>query len=144
MDTNSQQDLSSVTGSGCYADSERLRHHFNVRMVREVELAQGVGVEYSCAVRFRRARRMRDFRMSRCTGQQGSGFKFEDVWSSWRADIGSRCWMVVWVNDVDSLYECCLREQLDVTFPPAEMLWNAREMHLHHPDGHVFRIAQRL
>ena len=31
---------------------------------------------------------------------------------------------------------------LDVTFPPTDMPWNVREMHIRHPDGHVFRISK--
>ena len=33
---------------------------------------------------------------------------------------------------------------LDVTFPPTDMPWNAREMHVRHPDGHVFRGAKGI
>ena len=31
---------------------------------------------------------------------------------------------------------------LEVTFPPTDMPWNVREMHLRHPDGHVFRVSR--
>ena len=30
---------------------------------------------------------------------------------------------------------------LEITFPPTNMPWGVREMHLRHPDGHVFRVG---
>jgi len=53
-------------------------------------------------------------------------------------------WMSVWVDDVDAVYRRCLEAQLDITFPPTDMPWNVREMHLRHPDGHVFRVGKGL
>ncbi len=52
-------------------------------------------------------------------------------------------WMMIFVDDVESVYQRCLAEGLEVTWPPTDMPWNVREMHVRHPDGHVFRIAQR-
>ena len=51
-------------------------------------------------------------------------------------------WMSVWVNDVDEMHKQCVAAGLGVTFPPADMPWNVREMHLRHPDGHVFRVGR--
>jgi len=51
-------------------------------------------------------------------------------------------WMSIWVDDVDAAYQHCMSEGLDVTWPPTDMPWNVREMHVRHPDGHVFRISQ--
>jgi len=51
-------------------------------------------------------------------------------------------WMSIWVDDVDAVYERCVEQGLDVTFPPTDMEWNVREMHVRHPDGHVFRISR--
>jgi uncharacterized glyoxalase superfamily protein PhnB len=48
------------------------------------------------------------------------------------------------VGDVDEIYRHCVEEGLDITFPPTDMPWNLREMHVRHPDGHVFRIGQGL
>ncbi|MGI8958434.1 MAG: hypothetical protein ACR2IV_01470 [Bryobacteraceae bacterium] len=31
---------------------------------------------------------------------------------------------------------------LDVTFPPTDMPWNVREMHVRYPYGHVFRVSK--
>ena len=47
-------------------------------------------------------------------------------------------WMSVWVEDVDRVHKHCVAAGLEVTFPPANMPWNVREMHLRHPDGHCF------
>ena len=51
-------------------------------------------------------------------------------------------WMSVWVDDVDEMHKHCVAAGLEVTFPPTNMPWNVREMHLRHPDGHVFRVGR--
>ena len=56
------------------------------------------------------------------------------------ADQGA--WMSVWVDDVDAVHQRCVREGLEVTWPPTDMPWNVREMHVRHPDGHVFRVSR--
>jgi catechol 2,3-dioxygenase-like lactoylglutathione lyase family enzyme len=56
-----------------------------------------------------------------------------------RADKGA--WVAIWVDDVDAVHERCLAEGLEVTFPPTDEPWGVREMHVRHPDGHVFRIS---
>lgn len=53
-------------------------------------------------------------------------------------------WMSVWVDNVDAVHQHCLMNGLQVAWPPTDMPWNVREMHVSHPDGHVFRISQRL
>ena len=53
-------------------------------------------------------------------------------------------WMSIWVEDVEAVHAECRRHGLDVTWPPTDMPWNARELHVRHPDGHVFRISQGL
>lgn len=53
-------------------------------------------------------------------------------------------WMSLWVEDVDAVHNECVSAGLDVTFPPTNMPWNVREMHLRHPDGHVFRVGRGL
>lgn len=58
------------------------------------------------------------------------------------ADQGA--WMSIWVADVDAVYRECLEQGLEVTWPPTDMPWNVREMHVRHPDGHVFRIGRGL
>jgi catechol 2,3-dioxygenase-like lactoylglutathione lyase family enzyme len=51
-------------------------------------------------------------------------------------------WMSIWVDDVDAVHRHCLSQGLEVTWPPTDMPWNVREMHVRHPDGHVFRITE--
>jgi catechol 2,3-dioxygenase-like lactoylglutathione lyase family enzyme len=51
-------------------------------------------------------------------------------------------WMSIWVDDVDQVYNECLANGIEVTFPPTDMPWNVREMHVRHPDGHVFRVGK--
>lgn len=58
------------------------------------------------------------------------------------ADKGA--WMSVWVDDVDDVHRRCVAEGLEVTFPPANMPWGVRELHVRHPEGHVFRISRGI
>lgn len=51
-------------------------------------------------------------------------------------------WMSLWVDDVDAIYRACLDRGLDVTMPPTDEPWGVREMHVRHPDGHVFRVSK--
>ena len=53
-------------------------------------------------------------------------------------------WMSWWVDDVDSIHQRCLELEYDITFDPCDMPWGVREMHLRHPDGHVFRITASI
>ncbi len=50
-------------------------------------------------------------------------------------------WMSLWVEDVDAAYRQCCENDIEVTWPPTDMPWNVREMHIRHPDGHVFRVS---
>ena len=52
--------------------------------------------------------------------------------------------MSIWVDDVDEIHRRCLDRGLEVTWPPTDMPWNVREMHVRHPDGHVFRISKGI
>ena len=53
-------------------------------------------------------------------------------------------WMSIWVEDVDAVHSQCVDAGLEVTFRPTNMPWSVREMHLRHPDGHVFRVSRGL
>lgn len=53
-------------------------------------------------------------------------------------------WMSMWVDDVDAVHRRCVEQRFDVTFPPTDMPWGVREMHVRHPDGHVFRVSKGL
>lgn len=50
-------------------------------------------------------------------------------------------WMSVWVENVDEVYKQCVAVGIEITFPPHDMPWQTREMHVRHPDGHVFRVS---
>ena len=52
--------------------------------------------------------------------------------------------MSVWVDDVDAVHRHCLAQGIEVTMPPTDEPWNVREMHIRHPDGHVFRISKGI
>jgi catechol 2,3-dioxygenase-like lactoylglutathione lyase family enzyme len=51
-------------------------------------------------------------------------------------------WMSIWVEDVDAVHRHCVEQNLEIVWPPTDMPWNVREMHVRHPDGHVFRISR--
>ena len=79
-----------------------------------------------------------------CLGAQGGRGRGENAATfgphgDEEADRG--VWMSIWVRDVDAVHQRCLEQGLDVTFPPTDMPWQVREMHVRHPDGHVFRIS---
>ena len=50
-------------------------------------------------------------------------------------------WMSIWVDDVDAVYKECVEQGVEIAWPPTDMEWGVREMHVRHPDGHVFRIS---
>jgi catechol 2,3-dioxygenase-like lactoylglutathione lyase family enzyme len=50
-------------------------------------------------------------------------------------------WMSIWVDDVDAIHEHCLAKGIEVAWPPTDMPWGVRELHIRHPDGHVFRLS---
>lgn len=51
---------------------------------------------------------------------------------------------VIGRSEVDAVYQDCLSQGLEVTWPPTDMPWNMREMHVRHPDGHVVRIGRGI
>lgn len=53
-------------------------------------------------------------------------------------------WMSIWVDDVDDVYRQCASQGIEIMLEPADMPWNVREMHIRHPDGHVFRVSQGI
>jgi uncharacterized glyoxalase superfamily protein PhnB len=46
------------------------------------------------------------------------------------------------VEDVEEVHKQSVSSNLEVTFPPTDMPWGVREMHVRHPDGHVFRVSK--
>jgi predicted lactoylglutathione lyase len=53
-------------------------------------------------------------------------------------------WISIWVENVDTIHRHCVEQGLEITWPTTNMAWGVREMHVRHPDGHVFRISQAL
>ena len=53
-------------------------------------------------------------------------------------------WMSIWIENVDAVYQHCVAQKLEVAWPPANMPWGVREMHVRHPDGHIFRLSQAI
>lgn len=53
-------------------------------------------------------------------------------------------WLSIWTDNVDEIYTLCLEHKIEVLHAPENMPWNVRELHIRHPDGHVFRISQDL
>lgn len=86
-----------------------------------------------------------EFSIFLCRDGQGSRGK-SDLAMTFGPDgndsIGSGTWITIWVDDVDEYHNRCLDQGLEVTWPPTNMEWNVREMHVRHPDGHVFRISR--
>src|ERR1700719_60808 len=39
-------------------------------------------------------------------------------------------WMSVWVDNVDEMHKRCVAAGLEITFPPTDMPWNVREVHI--------------
>ena len=52
-------------------------------------------------------------------------------------------WMSIFVDDLDAVHDRCVNAGLEITHPPTKEPWGVREMHVRHPDGHVFRIGTR-
>lgn len=81
-----------------------------------------------------------------CRGAQGSRGKgtntstFGDEDDGETADKG--VWMSLWVEDVDAVHAHCVAQSIEIMFPPTDMPWGVREMHVRHPDGHIFRISR--
>jgi catechol 2,3-dioxygenase-like lactoylglutathione lyase family enzyme len=81
-----------------------------------------------------------------CQGAQGGRGKstLPMTFGPGNAAADKGAWMSIWVDDVDAVHKRCLEQGLEVTWPPTNMPWNVREMHVRHPDGHVFRISRGL
>jgi len=77
-------------------------------------------------------------------GGRGRGSNTSTFGPGGREDQDKGAWMSVWVEDVDAVYRHCVEQGIEVVFPPQDMPWNVREMHVRHPDGHVFRIGRGL
>ena len=77
-------------------------------------------------------------------GGRGKGTQDKTFGADGDESADKGVWMSVWVDDVDVIHQRCLQQGLDITWPPTNMPWNVREVHVRHPDGHVFRISAGL
>jgi catechol 2,3-dioxygenase-like lactoylglutathione lyase family enzyme len=75
-------------------------------------------------------------------GQGGRGKSALATTSGFGEAVDKGVWMSIWVDDVDAIHQHCLKQGIEVTRPPADEPWSVREMHVRHPDGHVFRIGK--
>ena len=80
-----------------------------------------------------------------CQGAQGGRGKSDFTSTKDAGEMADKgVWMSIWVDDVDAVHRHCLEQGLEVTYPPTDEPWNVREMHVRHPDGHVFRISKGM
>lgn len=82
-----------------------------------------------------------------CHGAQGGRGKGTQTETFSDSDTGTPdqgVWMSMWVDDVDEVHQQCIDKGIEITFPPTDMPWNVREMHIRHPDGHVFRVGKGI
>jgi catechol 2,3-dioxygenase-like lactoylglutathione lyase family enzyme len=75
-------------------------------------------------------------------GQGGRGRSAFSTTRGTEPEGDSGVWMSIWVDDVDAIHRHCLDQGIEVTWPPTDEPWGVREMHVRHPDGHVFRISR--
>ncbi len=75
-------------------------------------------------------------------GQGGRGKSTSPSTGGENDNLDRGVWMSVWVEDVDTIYKECQANGIEVTMPPTDEPWGVREMHVRHPDGHVFRISR--
>ena len=75
-------------------------------------------------------------------GSRGRGTNSTTMGPTGDDTIDKGVWMSVWVDDVDALHQTFVAAGLDITMPPTNMPWGIREMHVRHPDGHVFRLSK--
>ncbi|MFN2637720.1 MAG: bleomycin resistance family protein [Gemmatimonadaceae bacterium] len=84
------------------------------------------------------------FLCENCQGGRGKGSSASTFGPRGDVNADKGSWLAIMVEDVDAVHKHCLEEGLEVTWPPTDMPWNLREMHVRHPDGHVFRIGTHL
>ena len=80
-----------------------------------------------------------------CQGAQGGRGKSNLATTKDSGEAADKgVWMSIWVDDVDEVHKRCQEQGLEVTYPPTDEPWRVREMHVRHPDGHVFRISKGI
>ena len=63
-----------------------------------------------------------------CFDNQGA----RPVWMSWF--LPSR-------RELDAVYARAVELSYEIAMEPVDESWGMREFHLHHPDGHIFRVS---
>lgn len=77
-------------------------------------------------------------------GSRGKGANTATFGPAGNESADKGVWMSLWVDDVDAIHQHCVREGIEVMFPPTDMPWGVRELHIRHPDGHVFRVSKSI
>jgi catechol 2,3-dioxygenase-like lactoylglutathione lyase family enzyme len=77
-------------------------------------------------------------------GGRGKGTNSSTFGNSGGESADKGVWMSVWVDNVDAVHTHCVEQGIEVTWPPTDQPWGVREMHIRHPDGHVFRISKGI
>ena len=113
-----------------------------LRLVREARLDEGLRLGQPADLRGGLLGQVRDLPLP---GAQGGRGKSGLPTTKGHGEAGDKgVWMSVWVDDVDAVHRHCLDQGIEVTMPPTDEPWNVREMHVRHPDGHVFRISKGI
>jgi len=84
------------------------------------------------------------FLSENCLGGRGKG-PLPVTYGSMESVQGDKgVWLCIMVDDVEVVHQHCLEQGLEITWPPTDAPWGIREMHVRHPDGHVFRIGHEI
>lgn len=111
-------------------------------MVREARVEEGVGLGRAADLRRGSLGSLRDLSLSGRPGRARAKPASPGPTATTTPPI--RAPGPVWVDDVDAVHRHCVEQGLEVTWPPSDEPWGIREMHVRHPDGHVFRISRRI
>ena len=79
-----------------------------------------------------------------CQGGRGKGSNTSTFGEDDGETADKGVWMSVWVDDVDAVHRHCADNGIEIMWGPEDMPWGVREMHIRHPDGHVFRISRGI
>lgn len=63
-----------------------------------------------------------------------------------RSNVKVSWWgrLIIYVSDVDNLYQHIIKQGLTPDFAPRDAEWNERYFHITDPDGHEISFAQRI
>jgi hypothetical protein len=111
-------------------------------VVREIGLAESLGMGNSARLWGRPQRRLRNLPVLSSQGSRGKSALKWTFGPDGQDSDDKGVWMSIWVDGVDIIHQHCLKQGLEVTWPPTDMPWGVREIHVRHPDGHIFRISR--